>query len=136
MRLTYPKCTPFWHNMLKIATASGAPPQTPLGGLTTLLRPSSHEGLLAFGNRSFTPSALALSPFCSRSVLPKGIYRFTPLPIGHDNSQLCLRQGGIPFPVLFALYVNGLIEKLSKSKYGRRIGDMFLDVTCMEMISF
>src|SRR6218665_3936905 len=29
-------------------------------------------------------------------------------------------------PVLFAVYVNELIEKLSKSKYGCRIGDMFL----------
>jgi len=36
-------------------------PQTPLGELTTLSQTPSREGLLAFGNRSFTPSAL--SPF-------------------------------------------------------------------------
>src|SRR6218665_3282926 len=37
-----------------------------------------------------------------------------------------VRQGGVLSPVLFAVYVNELIEKLSKSKYGCRIGDMFL----------
>ena len=30
------KCTPFWHEMFKIESVSGAPPQTPLGELTTL----------------------------------------------------------------------------------------------------
>src|SRR6218665_1523315 len=30
------KCTPFWHKMFKIASFSGAPPQTPLGELATL----------------------------------------------------------------------------------------------------
>src|SRR6218665_668910 len=30
------KCTPFLHKMFKIASASGAPPHTPLGELTTL----------------------------------------------------------------------------------------------------
>jgi len=44
---------------------------TPLGELTTLPQASSHEGLLAFGNRSFSPSALALSPIFSISVPPK-----------------------------------------------------------------
>jgi len=46
--------------VLKIASVSVAPPQTPLGELrpTTLPRPPSREGLLAFGNRSFAPSAL------------------------------------------------------------------------------
>src|SRR6218665_696104 len=34
-------------------------------------RPPSREGLLAFGNRSFAPSALALSQHFSRSVLPQ-----------------------------------------------------------------
>jgi len=54
-----PKCTPFWLEMLQIASVSGAPPQTPLGELTTLPQtPYSREGLLAFGNRSFAPSAL------------------------------------------------------------------------------
>src|SRR6218665_4213947 len=47
--------------MFKIASASGAPPQTPLRERTTLPRPLSRQGLLAFGNRSFTPSALAIS---------------------------------------------------------------------------
>jgi len=37
-----------------------------------------------------------------------------------------VRQGGVLSPVLFAVYVNELIEKLSKSKYGCRIGDMFM----------
>src|SRR6218665_1970810 len=41
--------------MLKIASASGAPPQTPQGSLRLSPRPSSREGLLAFGNRSFAP---------------------------------------------------------------------------------
>src|SRR6218665_1694930 len=31
-----PKCTPFWHEMFKIVSLSGAPPQTSLGELTTL----------------------------------------------------------------------------------------------------
>src|SRR6218665_1769001 len=35
----------------------GAPPQTPLGELTTLPRPPSREGLLAFSNHNFAPSA-------------------------------------------------------------------------------
>ena len=51
--------------MFKIASISGAPPQTPLGELTTLLQTPSREGLLAFGNRSYAPSALALSPIVS-----------------------------------------------------------------------
>src|SRR6218665_2015402 len=58
-----------WLEMLKIAPVSGAPPQTPLG--TTIPRPPSREGLLAFGNRSFAPSALAISQIFSRSVPPK-----------------------------------------------------------------
>src|SRR6218665_2601380 len=44
--------------MFKITSVSGAPPQTPLGERTTLPRPPSREGLLAFGNCSFAPSAL------------------------------------------------------------------------------
>src|SRR6218665_1165926 len=43
--------------MFKIASVSGAPPQTPLGSLRRSPRPPSREGLLAFGNRSFEPSA-------------------------------------------------------------------------------
>src|SRR6218665_2577959 len=34
------------------------PPPAPAGEHTTLPRPPSREGLLAFGNRSFAPSAL------------------------------------------------------------------------------
>src|SRR6218665_1764568 len=43
--------------MFKIASFSGAPPQTPLGELTTLPIPPSRKGRLAFGNRSFAPLA-------------------------------------------------------------------------------
>jgi len=71
--------TPLWHKLLKIASASGAPPQSPLGELTTLPRPPSREGLLDFGNRSFAPSALDLSLNFSRSVAPKVIYKLSPL---------------------------------------------------------
>jgi len=39
--------------MLKIALASGAPPQTPLGSLRRSPRPPNRYGLLAFGNRRF-----------------------------------------------------------------------------------
>jgi len=39
-------------------SVSGAPPQTPLGSIVSSPRPSSLEGLLAFGNRNF---ALAIS---------------------------------------------------------------------------
>jgi len=42
-------------------------------------RPPSREGLLAFGNRSFAPSGLALFQIFSRSVPPKVRYRFSPL---------------------------------------------------------
>src|SRR6218665_3519167 len=65
--------------MLKIASASRAPPQTPLGSLRHSPRFLSRERLLAFGNRSFAPLALALSPIFSISVPQKVIYRFTPL---------------------------------------------------------
>jgi len=75
--------------MFKIASVSGAEPQTPLEELTTLLRHPSRHGLLAFGNRSFAPSALALSPIYSISVSqflqylsPEVMYRFTPLCTG------------------------------------------------------
>jgi len=48
-----PKCTSFWHEMLKISSLQGGAhdaPETP-----------SLEGLLAFDNPSFAPSALARS---------------------------------------------------------------------------
>src|SRR6218665_2551416 len=44
--------------MFKTTSVSGAPPQTLLEELTTLPKPPSREGLLAFGNSSFAPSAL------------------------------------------------------------------------------
>src|SRR6218665_1948643 len=44
--------------MFKIASVSGAPPQTPWGSLRRSPRPPSREGLLAFGNHNFAPSAL------------------------------------------------------------------------------
>src|SRR6218665_3954876 len=50
-----------WHEMFKIASVSGAPPHTRWGSLRRSPRPPSLEGLLAFGNRSFAPSALAIS---------------------------------------------------------------------------
>src|SRR6218665_2573390 len=54
------KWTQFWHEMLKIASVSGAEPQTPLGELTTLPRPPSVEGLLAFlVAKGFLLSAIA-----------------------------------------------------------------------------
>src|SRR6218665_3616139 len=46
--------------MFKMASVSGAPPQTPLGSLQRSLRPPSRKELLAFGNRTFASSALAI----------------------------------------------------------------------------
>src|SRR5688572_29650750 len=37
-----------------------------------------------------------------------------------------VRQGGVLSPVLFAVYVNDLIEKLSRSGHGCRIGETYL----------
>src|SRR6218665_3044438 len=70
MRLTYPKMYSILAENVKNCV-----------GLRRSSRPSSREGLLAFGNRSFAPSALALSPFFSRSVPPKVRYRFSPLSV-------------------------------------------------------
>src|SRR6218665_1765427 len=55
--------------MFKIASVSGAPPKTPLGSLRRSPRPPSRKGLLAFGNRSFAPSALAISPTWTYSLV-------------------------------------------------------------------
>src|SRR6218665_3360825 len=52
------KCTPFWLEMFKITSASGAPPKTPLGSLPRSPKPPGRKGILAFGNSSFEPSAL------------------------------------------------------------------------------
>src|SRR6218665_862022 len=61
------KWTQFSHEMLKIASVSGALTQTPLGELTTLPRPPSREGLLSFGTRSLTYSRVLISTPASRS---------------------------------------------------------------------
>ena len=37
-----------------------------------------------------------------------------------------VRQGGVLSPVLFAVYVNGIIERLSRSHHGVRIGETYL----------
>src|SRR5688572_32741961 len=50
-----------WHQMLKIASASGVP-RPRWGSLRRSPIPPSRYGLLAFGNRSFAPSALAIPP--------------------------------------------------------------------------
>ena len=51
-----------WHEMLKMTSVSVASLQTPAGvGVTTLPHTPSLEELLAFGNRIFASSALAIS---------------------------------------------------------------------------
>src|SRR6218665_641500 len=68
--------------MFKIASVSGAPPQTPLGSLRRSLRPPSREGLLSFGTRCLTYSRVLISIPASRSqVFPS---RLTGL-----NAQFC-----------------------------------------------
>jgi len=53
--------------MLKIASVSGAPPQTPLGELMTLRQTPSREELLAFGTRNLTYSHVLKGTPASRS---------------------------------------------------------------------
>ena len=57
-----PKCTPFWHEMFKIASVSWVHLRPLWGSLRYSARPPCREGLLAFGNCSFAPSELAISP--------------------------------------------------------------------------
>src|SRR6218665_1558620 len=64
-----PSPTPFWHKILTIASA----PRPRWGSLRRSPRPLSREGFLAFGNRSFAPSAVALSPIFSISA-PQKLY--------------------------------------------------------------
>src|SRR6218665_250281 len=93
------KCTPFWHKMLKIASASwgGRPrppppprcrPQPPPPPPPPP-SPPSREGLLAFGNCSSAPSALALSPNFSRSVPPKL----------HTDFRLCVQREFLDYKI-------------------------------------
>src|SRR6218665_3912758 len=63
-----PKCTPFGMKCSKSRRLLGLRPRPRWGTLRRSLRPPSREGLLAFGNRSFAPSALALSPIFPISV--------------------------------------------------------------------
>jgi len=53
-----PKMYSIWLNIFKIASVSEAPPIPPLGELATFPQTLLSWGLLAFGNRSFGPSAL------------------------------------------------------------------------------
>src|SRR6218665_2642414 len=53
MRLTRAKICSFWHDMLKIALVSGAPPQTPWGSLRRSPNP--------LVGRGFLPSAITPS---------------------------------------------------------------------------
>ena len=44
-----------------------------------------------------------------------------------------VRQGGVLSPVLFAVYVNDLIERLKKSRLGCFVTDLYWAVLCMQM---
>src|SRR6218665_1034183 len=80
-----PKCIQFWHEMLKIASVSGALPQTPLGELTTLPQAPSREELnfcfrqshlRAFGARNFTYSHVLIGLGIPVSRFPRFPSRF------------------------------------------------------------
>src|SRR6218665_214838 len=98
--------------MFKITSVSGAPPRTPLGSLRRSPRPHSREGLLAFGNRSFAPSALnpPLAPQKQNSH-----------PVSPPNTKVVGKRG---------------LEKQTKESarhyviYCVRLGHMFLLVGC------
>jgi len=81
----------FWHEMLKIASVSGAPPQTPLKEHTTLPLTPSHEGLLALGNCSFGTRNLTCShvligtQFLDLNSFPPGsLAQFLDSPLVHE----------------------------------------------------
>src|SRR6218665_365642 len=64
----FQKCTSFGMKCSKLRRFLGLRPRPRWGSLRRSPTPPSREGLLAFGNRSFAPSALALSQIFSRSV--------------------------------------------------------------------
>ena len=47
-----------------------------------------------------------------------------------------VKQGGILSPLLFCVYFDVLIDRLTQSGYGCYIGLVFLAVLCMQMILF
>src|ERR1043165_8591046 len=46
--------------------------------------------------------------------------------VGDDQSSLRNQAGGVLSPILFALYVNDVIEKVRRSSHGCQIGELFL----------
>ena len=46
----------------------------------------------------------------------------------HFQIKNCVRQGGILSPILFGIYMDGLLEKLINAKVGCFIGNAFLRV--------
>src|SRR6218665_3334241 len=80
MRLTrYQNVLHFRVKCSKSRRLLGLRPRPRWGSLRRSPRPPSRERLLAFGNRSFAPSALALTKIVPISVPPNVLYRFTPL---------------------------------------------------------
>src|SRR6218665_800523 len=62
----------------------GLRPRPRWRSLRRSLRPPSRNGLLAFGNRSFAPSALAISPTRTYSLVYTAIYTSTSTPWFHN----------------------------------------------------
>src|SRR6218665_522001 len=54
-----PKCSPFWHEMFKITSVSGTPPQIPLG---SCIRRYPSGSLVVRGFLPFMSSGLAVCP--------------------------------------------------------------------------
>ena len=65
LRSNKSKTSFIWRQTPENALAAGAPPQTPLGELTTLPRPPNREGLHSFGARIRVPSAPLFVPHVS-----------------------------------------------------------------------